>query len=166
MTQYLEKYSSNLVPLSSKKAVYYIENDPWKIVKIYAANELNKMEKEFRLHEKAMAIVRCPTIVECFIEDNVGYFIMNRIVGKTLYELYGDDTVAIPKELWKKVRLIIYELFCADVHYVDITPYNFMIEAATGELHILDFGDAYECKVNWFLKEFIDGSNSWNPDFE
>jgi hypothetical protein len=32
--------------------------------------------------------------------------------------------------------------------------------------NIIDFGHTYECKINWFLKDFLDGCKNWNPDFK
>jgi len=163
--KYLRKYKSRLVPISQRKPIYFLEKDPTIIVKAYNSEQQDAMWDECSLQDKASKIVRCPNIVECFVEDGVGYLLMQRIVGNSLADLYGADPADIPLKLWKKVRMIIYKLFCQDIHYIDITAYNFMIEASSGKLFIIDFGDAYERKVNWFLKEFIDGENAWNPDF-
>jgi hypothetical protein len=43
------------------------------------------------------------------------------------------------------------------------------MEDTEGKIWIIDFGHAYYTdpskKVNWFLKEFLDGEFGWNPDF-
>ena len=156
-----------LIPFSSKKPIYYVESDKNIIVKMYKPHEFTKMEREFNLQKRAYdKSIRCPKIIECFVENEMGYFAMERIHGKTLYELYGEESSNIPAALWKSIHNAVYKLFHLNIHYVDITPYNFMIDNATGKLVVIDFGDAYECKVNWFLKEFLDGEKSWNPDYE
>jgi serine/threonine-protein kinase RIO1 len=52
------------------------------------------------------------------------------------------------------------------IEYPDITPYNFI--KVKNKIYIIDFGDAkYRDKeTNWFLTEFMDGENSWNPDYK
>jgi len=155
-----------LMPLSTKKPVYYVKNNPSILVKSYKTKELSKMKNESRLQEIASRIVQCPKRIDCFVEDDVGYLLMERIDGKSLYELYGDKASNIPTYIWKSIHSIVHKLYYADIHYVDITPYNFIIESNSNKVYIIDFGDAYECKINWFLKEFLDGENSWNSDFE
>lgn len=152
-----------LVPLSTKP-IFYVEQKPSILVKAF--KDIAKMEDEVGLHERACPLVRCPKLVDCFIEDGVGYILMERIDGKSLHELYGDKASNIPADVWKAIHSIVYKLYCSDIHYVDITPYNFMIETSSQNLYVIDFGDAYLCKINWFLKEFLDGENTWNSDFE
>ena len=122
------------------------------------------MYKEQSLQWKAQSFVPCPNILDCFVEDEIGYLVMERIDGKSLYELYGSDPDTIPAPIWKQIRSIVSKLYYKNIHYVDITPYNFLMDTA-GTIHIIDFGDAYECTVNWFLKDFLDGENAWNSDF-
>jgi hypothetical protein len=87
-----------------------------------------------------------------------------------LYTLYGDDPADIPDWIWEQIRLIIQILYDEEgIEYVDITPYNFM--ESNRKIYILDFGDARyipetDEPINWFLEEFLEGTNSWNPDFE
>jgi tRNA A-37 threonylcarbamoyl transferase component Bud32 len=95
---------------------------------------------------------------------------MDKIEGDTLYTLYGDDPKDIPDWIWRKIRLMIQILSDEEgIEYIDITPYNFM--ESNEKIYIIDFGDAkYTSETdeptNWFLQEFLEGSNSWNPDFE
>ena len=159
------KYKSNLVPLSTKKPIYYIENKPDVFVKTFKIQDIKKMDNEFRIQTLASSVVNCPKLIDCYEEDYVGYFLMQRIDGKSLAELYGTEPEDIPKNIWKEIHSIISKLYYKDIHYVDITPYNFIIENETKKLYIIDFGDAYMMKVNWFLKDFLDGENSWNSDF-
>ena len=163
---YLNKYNSNLIPLSQKKPIYYIENKPDIFVKRYTTDRFPEMFNEFDIHLGAYKHVTCPKIIDCFTENNNGYILLERIDGKSLAELYGNDPKNIPKHIWKEIHSIIYKLYYKDIHYVDITPYNFIIENNTNKLFIIDFGDAYISNTNWFLKDFLDGENSWNSDFD
>jgi len=156
---FLKKYNCNLVPLSSKKPVYYREDNPNIIVKTFIT------DNEVKIHKKAENLVPCPKIIDHFIEDDIGYFLMEKINGETIYDVYGDDSKNVPKEVWKQIYSIISKLYYNDIHYLDITPYNFIIEKNTEKVFIIDFGDAKEVKINWFLKDFIDGEKSWNSDF-
>jgi len=86
-----------------------------------------------------------------------------------LADKYGDDPKAIPARIWVSIRYILHTLYYMEcIEYIDITPYNF-IEKGT-KVYIIDFGHAEfttkKPKMNWFLKEFLDGENGWNPDFK
>jgi tRNA A-37 threonylcarbamoyl transferase component Bud32 len=123
------------------------------------------MKKELDLHLEAQMFVPCPKIVDNFVEEGKGYIAMTRIQGESIYSIYGDDPKKLPKPIWKQIHSIVAKLYYKDIHYVDITPFNFIVDP-NEVVHILDFGDAYKMKVNWFLKDFLDGEISWNPDFE
>ena len=158
--QYIKKYDSKLVSLSSKKPIYYLENNPKIFVKIFNKEQIESMNKECELQVKGFNLGISPKVIDCYEDDDFGYFLMEKIDGKSLANM------TITKDMWKQIHSHIYKLYYNDIHYVDITPYNFMIEANTNKIYVIDYGDAYELKVNWFLKDFIDGENSWNPDFE
>ena len=160
---YLKSLDCNLIPFIKNKSIYYCENDPNRIVKGFT--DLKKMDAEYTMHWRAQSIVPCPKILETVYENHAGYIVMERIKGKTIYDVYGSDEYGMPSSIWVQIHSIIYRLFANDIHYEDVTPFNFMIEDNTGKIYILDFGHAYEKKVNWFLKEFLDGENTWNSDF-
>ena len=162
---FLKKYNCNLIRLSLAKPVFYCEDNPNIIVKIFTKEQKKSMDNEIKIHKIAEKLVPCPKIIDNYIEDDIGYFLMERINGESIYDYYGDNPKDIPKEIWKQVHSIINKLYYNDIHYLDITSYNFIIEKNTDKVYIIDFGDAKEIKVNWFLKDFIDGDNSWNPDF-
>lgn len=86
-----------------------------------------------------------------------------------LADMYGDDPDAIPTHIWESIRTILQTLYYEEcIEYVDITPYNFIEK--NGKVYIIDFGHAEftmrRPKMNWFVKEFLDGKNGWNPDFK
>lgn len=85
----------------------------------------------------------------------------------TLSNIYGEDPNKIPEWIWNEIRYILNTLVDHGIEYVDITPYNFM--EVDNKIFVIDFGDATYLDdgipSNWFLKEFLDGYNGWNPDF-
>jgi RIO-like serine/threonine protein kinase len=104
--------------------------------------------------------------------------IMQKIQGKTLADKYGHESTDIPNWVWNEMRRIVTTLYNDEgIEYIDITPYNFMIDE-NDKIWIIDFGHAYytgcaesqsqtdTSKINWFLAEFIyDEVKSFNPDF-
>jgi len=162
----INKYNTNLIPLSKKKPIYYLENNPDVFVKVFTHDKIKEMKNEFNIHQKASKIVTCPKLIDCFEENNVGYLLMEKINGKSLAELYGNNPKDIPKNIWSEIHMIIYKLYYENIHYVDITPYNFIVKNDSKQIIIIDFVDAYISEVNWFLKDFLDGENSWNSDFD
>lgn len=94
---------------------------------------------------------------------------METVNGMSLADKYSDDPKKIPKHIWQEIHRILSILYEREgIEYIDITSYNFM-EDMEGKIWIIDFGHAYytkkDEKVNWFLKEFLDGDFGWNPDF-
>ena len=93
-----------------------------------------------------------------------------------LYETDADTPQDIPEAVWDEVRRMVRTVFEVEgIECIDITPYNFMQEGSRGErgrVWMIDFGHATYTEAekgqppgNWFLREFVEGANSWNPDF-
>ena len=160
---FLNRYKCFITPISENKKIYSRDDNPNILLKAFP--NAKAMNNEYSLHKKAMNFVPCPKILDRFVEKGISYFAMERIKGYSVADMYGSGP--IPKSIWKKIHTIVSKLYDEDIHYVDITPYNFMIEQSTNKIYVIDFGDAYECKVNWFLKDFLKGKNyTWNSDFE
>jgi serine/threonine protein kinase len=164
--KYIEKYKMNLLAMSEIKEIYITEDHRF-FVKFFKIAQKHKADREISLHKKASEIVPCPKIFDCFVEDNRIILMMELLNGYSVADFYGEDPSKIPEEIWKQIHDIVSKLYYNDIHYIDITPYNFIIDKVDGKpkVYIIDFGDAQEIKVNWFLKDFLDGANSWNPDF-
>lgn len=163
---HIKKYGFEVFKLSEKKNIFRNKNY---FVKVFIKNEIDKAKNEFNIHKKAIELkINCPKIIDFFEEDNQYIFIMELLNGKSLADIYGEDPIKIPKEYWKQIHQIIYNLYYHDIHYLDITAYNFMLikENNKDKIFIIDFGDAINLKVDWFLKDFMDGLNEWNPDFK
>lgn len=109
----------------------------------------------------------CPKILGVREDDMFTYVSMEYIEGYTLSDYYSDQPCDIPEWAWNEMRRIITLLYEDEgIEYRDISPYNFMI--SDDKLYIIDFGDAKysDGEINWFLREFLDGENSWNPDYK
>jgi hypothetical protein len=102
-------------------------------------------------------------------DDKFSIFEMEAVNGKSIYYVYGDDPADVPLYVWNQIRFILQYLWDEEgIEYVDITSYNFMIDEDE-KVWVIDFGDASYAeagKRNWFHEEFLDGTNSWNPDFK
>ena len=154
--------NEDMIQLSKKKNIYKtLDNKHF--IKIFNMEDKNKANNEYSVHTKAYSLVPCPKIIDYYTENNQIIFIMELLDGCSLYELYGDNPKNIPSKIWKEIHNIIFKLYYHDIHYHDITSYNFML--VKDKVYIIDFGDAEENKVNWFLKDFNDGLCEWNPDF-
>lgn len=155
-------YNKECALISQKKPIYIIIDEPNILVKV---SNSNKLHQEKILQEKAYKIVPCPKVISYFEHQNNCYFLMEKIEGKSIYELYGSEPKNVPGKIWKQIHKIISKLYYEDIHYIDISPFNFLVDKDE-KVYIIDFGDAFECKMNWYLKDFLDGEKSWNPDFE
>lgn len=165
----------NLIRLNSKKHIYYIQERPNIIVKIIPTKTLSdvkNIEQEIRIQRQAYNIgheyripIFVPEIYEFFVYDEVYYILMERLEGVLLANIYGEDYDNLPKSIQQRIKFILKTLFLNDIHYVDVTPYNFILRDE--EVYIIDFGHAQIVEVNYYLKEFlINRVKSWNPDFE
>ena len=94
---------------------------------------------------------------------------MENLEAPCLADVYGEDPKDIPAYIWDSIRYMLTILYEDEgIEYIDITPYNFIEK--DDRVYVIDFGHAYYYKSkemkNWFLKEFLDGANEWNPDFK
>lgn len=92
---------------------------------------------------------------------------MERISGMSVADFYGEDIICVPEHVLEKCRNIISKLWDYDIVYPDITGYNF-IQDNNGLIWLIDFEHAYfffDGDGDPFVRAFIGGLNSWNPDF-
>jgi len=100
-------------------------------------------------------------------QDEVFLVMDNLGTENTLYNIYGDQPEALPKHVWCEIRRIVTTLLEVEgIEYIDVTSYNFLEK--DDKIWIIDFGHARytrpDQKKNWFLEDFLDGWDSWNPD--
>lgn len=127
-----------------------------------------KIGLEAELQRIAYKFVPTPNVFELVYNDIEGIIVMENLNSSCLADIYGDDPADIPIEIWEQIHEIIKTLYeKANIEYIDITPYNFIEKE--NKVYIIDFGHAYyknqHTKTNWFLQDFLDGLNEWNPDF-
>lgn len=105
---------------------------------------------------------------------------MQRIVGDTIATIFGEAPGDTPPKIWDEIRRLVRTLYEGGIVHADITSFNFMIDAATETVWIIDFehcttrppgpfadGDAPAKDEHWFVREFLSGDsgNVWNEDF-
>jgi serine/threonine protein kinase len=166
---FLPKTFDELTSLSKRKLIFSVKNKPNLFVKIIEINndiDCNlSVLKEIKFQQIANKYNISPKIIDYYEKEGVIYIIMEKVNGKTIYDIYGDDSNNVPDEIFAKIHDKLTQLLFLGIEYSDISPYNFMIENETGELKVIDFGHAKEVKLNWFLKDFVNGEYGWNPDF-
>tara|TARA_Y100000748_G_scaffold300571_2_gene299243 strand:+ start:2276 stop:2716 length:441 start_codon:yes stop_codon:yes gene_type:complete len=132
---------------------YFIHN--W----VYNLIEFLNKKKETQVY------IKVPKIVS--YDEKSKTLTMQQINGDNLSNIYGDNFNQIPKEYILKIRNFVQILDAYLIDYTDITGYNFML--ANKKLYMIDFGHA-KCrdrftKTDNFVSEFINGLESWNPEF-
>lgn len=125
-------------------------------------------ELEVELQSGASELGFAPKIFAVEKYETEWVIVMEDIEEDCLADVYGDDESNIPVWIWEQIRFIVTTLLEEKgIEYVDITPYNFIEK--DDQIYIIDFGDAKYVNdepLNWFLTEFINGDNSWNPDYK
>lgn len=160
--------SDNIVPMSSSsKKIHIDKTNPDIIIKIipdtpnYNNSSANN-EIEIQTFVSMLGIA--PEIIYNYWCNGATYIAMTKIKGMTLADFYGSRNMDIPTSIWNEVRKIVQTLYNNGIEYVDITPYNFMIDD-NEKIWIIDFEHAKKIPQNWFLNTFLNGANNWNPDF-
>lgn len=83
-------------------------------------------------------------------------------------DFYGEEWPAVPPHIMTYIRRIIKVLYDNHIMYPDITGYNFIVDD-DDEVWIIDFEHCYfeyDDSNQTFVNEFINGIQSWNPDFK
>ena len=165
---FLPKTLQQLEILSKRKLIFSVKNEPELFVKIIEFKTIYEhisILNEINLQKIASKYNISPKILDYYEKDNVMYIIMDKVHGKSIYDIYGDFSKDVPDKIFAKIHDKISQLLFLGIEYIDISPYNFMVELETGDIKIIDFGHAKQIKLNWFLKDFLNGEIGWNPDF-
>jgi tRNA A-37 threonylcarbamoyl transferase component Bud32 len=106
---------------------------------------------------------------------------MERIKGKTIFDLYGDDILLLPENLFSQIKDLINKLYANDILYRDITPFNFIFNEEINQVSIIDFEHAVFIRKSRngknlasgysddhkFVRNFIKRKKfSWNENFK
>ena len=139
--------------------------------------QIANIEKEIEMQNIASKYGFTPKIIKTWTDTEYYYILMEYLDELCLADKYGENSSDIPDELWNKMRDILIILYESEgIEYIDITGYNFIEKQ--NQIYLIDFGHARWTKPNnnnnklpsnWFLRKFIDYSNStneFNPDFK
>jgi len=126
-------------------------------------------ENEVELQDIAAKYGFSPEIIDITNTDKSCFIHMKDIDALCLADVYGEDPDDIPNWIWGQIRIMVKTLLDEEgIEYSDITPYNFIEK--DNRIYMIDFGDAIYINKNqsisWFVQEFIDGENFWNPDYK
>ena len=125
-------------------------------------------DQEIELQRIAEKYNFCPRILNVEREGCITRIFMEHLEADCLAGTYGEDPDDVPEWIWDEIRHMVTTLYEEEgIEYRDITPYNFIEK--DGRVYMIDFGDAKYSNhepVDWFLGEFLDGENSWNPDYK
>lgn len=157
--------SYTFLPLSPHKPIFAIQEDPT----LFAKGGLTKRETD--IHRVAASLGVAPALHVVLPDRQVSsapprcIAVMQRIRGVSVADFYGDQP--IPQHVWNQIHVILQKLWNNGIEYVDITPYNFMLDIDTGCVWVVDFGHARRVRMNWFLQEVLNERqcHTWTPDF-
>ena len=147
-------------------------NKPIYIKTIYYNEKINKEKVDLEISIQKSISKKydfTPKIFNVLYYDDRCEISMENLEAFCVADKYGDQIENIPKNIIDEIHYIIRTLFeKEEIEYIDITPYNFIEK--NNKVYIIDFGHSYYSnkenkKINWFLEEFLDGLDGWNPDF-
>lgn len=121
---------------------------------------------EYKIHKYVynLGIVKTPKIHS--YDKKTKTMVLQKINGMSLSDYYGEDETNISEEIFDKIRNILVILCHYNVEYIGITGYNF-IKDNNNDIWITGFEHSTINDINnKFLKKFIKGENSWNPEFK
>ena len=153
------------------------------MTKIFTKLNVSESEYKMQLHIYNLNILNVPEPIS--YDKITKIFKMKEINGMSLSDYYGEKSTDIDSNIFKSIREIIKTLFDVGIIYPDITGYNFIAEyddknEITSKLWIIDFEHArfynrkyydsnYSNNSNYsndeYIKNFINGLNSYNPEF-
>ena len=129
---------------------------------------LTNSYNEIELQSIAAKYGFSPEIIDTTDIDNSCFIHMEDLNAFCLADVYGEDADDIPTRIWDQIREMVKTLLDEEgIEYPDITPYNFIEKE--NKVYMIDFGDAKYVDYNnisWFVQEFIEGENYWNPDYK
>jgi tRNA A-37 threonylcarbamoyl transferase component Bud32 len=131
----------------------------------FVKHGVEQHEYDMHLFAYNLGAINVPEII-CY-DPKQKILTMKKISGDNLSNIYGEEPHNISFQLFEKVRFIVQTLLENNMEYIDITGYNFMLDNDEN-LWVIDFEHAKmkRPKINYFLKSFCEGENSWNPDFK
>ncbi len=145
--------------LYESKTLYTLSNHPDVLIKKV------KDVKEYFYMRDADTII--PRITAKIFYYHKNYVLMEKIDGISVADMYGEDANLVPQYIWDQIRSIIRILsVCLNIWYIDITPYNFIMNDE-GNVFIIDFEHCNQSpKCAEYMADFLHYKiNKWNPEF-
>ena len=139
-----------------------------KVIKYNSKVGVDNAKLEIEIQNNASLYGFAPEIYETIFEPDSCTIVMEHMNEVCLQDKYGKNKEDIPEYIWEQIHDIICTLYEDEgVEYIDIKADNFIEKE--GDVYIIDFGHAYykreDREIDWFLRDFLDGVNEWNPDF-
>ena len=132
---------------------------------IYTKSNVEFHEYNMHNYIQQLNIVLVPKIIN--YDRHTKTMQMEKIPGMSVSDFYGEEFEKVPNNIIDRIRNIIHTLKLNNIIYPDITGYNFI--KSKGEMLIIDFEHAYfgfnHTQSDPFVDEFLNGIESWNPDF-
>jgi tRNA A-37 threonylcarbamoyl transferase component Bud32 len=122
---------------------------------------------EYNVHRYVydLQLVKTPSIIE--YDKSSCIMSMEKVDNMCISDFYGDSADKVPDYIFDKIRKIIKVLYDNGIEYPDITGYNFI--EYEDDIWIIDYGHASFIKNNVvkddFVIDFMNGLNSWNPNY-
>ncbi len=135
-----------------------------RVRKAYRHEALDEQLRKTRNRKEAKILRACPVLCPKIIDSDAYSITMERIVGKRLRDALTKATCAAYA---KKLGVMVRALHDASIIHADLTTSNVMLETATDDLVLIDFGLSSESnRVEdkavdlHVLKETLQGSHS------
>lgn len=124
--------------------------------------------REYFMHQyiHKLNIVNIPNIMAYDEENKI--LVMKKVGTDNLSNIYGEEAIDVPDELFEQVAKIVCKLVLHGINYPDLTGYNF-IEDNDGSIWIIDFEHATfitDELSNIHIKNICNGEKKWNPEFK
>lgn len=110
-------------------------------------------------------IVNVPKVYQ--YDEETKTLTMRRIPCLSVADMYGENFEDIPGEVIEKIRDAVTNLYHYGIEYPDITGYNFI--EYQNKIWVVDFEHASlntdRDLYDPFIRQFINGRNTWNPSY-
>jgi len=136
---------------------------------VYIKNNVTIHEYIMHKYIYELNIVNVPEIISYDYHNKI--LTIKKINNMSISDFYGEEITQVPINIIDKIRKIIKKLHDNEIEYPDITGYNFI--ECSDEIWIIDFehtkffdNNNNKSKYYEFIIKFINGLNSWNPEFK
>jgi len=133
---------------------------------VYIKHNVGMHEYTMHKYIYELNILNVPKIISYDYHNKI--LTMEKVENMNISDFYGEEIYQVPSDVIQKIRVIIKRLLDNGIEYPDITGYNFI--EGFGEIWIIDFEHAKFTNSNKnknyeFIINFINGLNTWNPEF-